>query len=353
MSFIKFKFTFLSLIAVILIMCSSIVSHAKGGGNGDDDNDDGNDKNKKGGKHLIILNAEPDLNKGTLLISGKHFGDDAFRGSVKLFVPTLGVCSLDFLDFDPQVAVEKDQLIQELLVTLPEEIADFPGTYLLSVKRKRSHHHRDDRNKNKGSLSDVFYLTIGSGGSGEGNSGPTGSEGDPGPPGIIQGPVGATGSGGSQGTLGNTGPQGSQGPTGPTGDQGDPGPTGPAGEAAANCAIDSEFVDFGNVPEGFDFKSIAFTNTSGMEMKFDIQLIHFTPGTHFVLPPFTTGELPKTLPDGGTFPFAVAFICDLATESGDQLSGALFFQIIEIGGIPVASDAADCGPVLLKATCGP
>ncbi len=294
----KFKRVLFSLITLTTLIGISSPLCASGG---DDDNDDGDNPGSRQKHHLKILNAEPDLSEGNLLISGKHFGAKKFKGKVKLFVPTLGICNLDILDFDPDVEVAKNQLIQELLVTLPEGIADFPGTYLLTVKRQLSKKEKANKKGNKGSLSDVFYLTLGIGGTEDGATGPTGPEGAPGlpglpgpdgvtgatgptglspigplgpdgpqgfpgfpgliqgppggtgpqgppgglgPPGIV-GPMGATGPDGSQGDTGNVGAKGSQGPTGETGPQGDAGAAGPAG-LGSNCLtalVIGPFVD--------------------------------------------------------------------------------------------------------------
>ncbi len=200
----KLKQILFRLITVSSIVVITFPVFAKGG----DDDDDEKDKNKKNVPHLKILNAEPNLIESNLLISGKHFGNKKFKGKVKLFVPTLGICNLDVLDFDPNVAVEKDQKIQELLVGLPDGISDFPGTYLLTVKRQLSKKEKDNNKGNKGSLSDVFYLTLGIGGTGDGATGPTGPEGAPGLPGLP-GPDGVGG------VTGATGPTGLS-PTGPT-----------------------------------------------------------------------------------------------------------------------------------------
>jgi hypothetical protein len=191
-----------------------MLSHAKGG----DDDDDDKGKDKKNIPQLKILNAEPNLIESNLLISGKNFGKKKFKGNVKLFVPTLGICNLDVLDFDPKVPVEKDQLIQELLVALPEDISEFPGTYLLTVKRRLSKKEKDKYKGKKSALSDVFYLTLGIGGTGDGATGPTGPEGLPGLPGPD----------GVDGITGPTGPTGLS-PTGPPGPDGLPGIPGLSG----------------------------------------------------------------------------------------------------------------------------
>ncbi len=349
MSFKTFNYIFLSFIAVILIASSPLLSYAKGGSDGEDD-DDGGDKNNKGARHLRILNAEPNLLEGNLLISGKHFGNKRFRGKVKLFVPTLGICNLEVLDFEPQVEVRKDQNIQELLVTLPEEIANFPGTYLLSVKRQLPKNQRNDNKENNGALSDVFYLTLGSGGSGDGSTGPTGPIGPPGatgPTGTIEGAVGVTGLEGAEGDIGgDTGPQGIQGVAGPTGPQGDPGPTGESG-LGSNCALDSEQIDFGTGSSAV--KELTVTNTSNVTIDVDAEFINLQPdgpsGPHFKFDVFSQPLPVENFPPDGDLGLVLDFLCNLAAETGESFNG---FLIITVNGEP-----AECGPVFLNAICGP
>ena len=412
---IKSKFILFSFITVILIVCSPLLSHAKGG----DDDDDGKDKEKKNVHQLKILNAEPNLIEGNLLISGKHFGNKRFKGKVKLFVPTLGICKLDVLDFDPEVAVEKDQLIQELLVALPEGVTDFPGTYLLIVKRQLTKNEKEDKKGNNKSLSDVFYLTLGLGGTGDGATGPTGPEGLPGlpglpgpdgvdgvtgptgptglsptgpqgpnglpgftgspgfiqgppgsqgpqgppggigPPGTVQGPTGVTGLDGSQGDTGNVGAQGNQGSTGETGPQGDTGPAGPVG-LGNNCRtaiIISEDPLVTEETEHIDFG----TGSSGV-----VQFIVKNSSNVTVEVDVEFINFQPDLP----FPKGPHFKLDAFTETlpktlppdGDAVL-VLAFECnpgVELGEffngffiITIDGEPGECGPVFLSAICGP
>ena len=137
----KYSFLYVLLTAV-LITCNPLLSFAKGSDNSD----------KKKGKPLQILGAEPNLDDGTMIISGKNFGGNEFKGVVKLFVTTQGICELTALAFDPDPDVEKDQPIQELLVQIPADLlTEFPGSYLLLVSNRRNNHgggHDDDDNDN-------------------------------------------------------------------------------------------------------------------------------------------------------------------------------------------------------------
>ncbi len=410
----KFNYRLLKYVTLILVVFGPILSHAKGG---DDDDDDGKDKTKKNVPHLKILNAEPNLIEGNLLISGKHFGNKKFKGTVKLFVPTLGNCKLDVLDYDPEVAVEKEQLIQELLVTLPEEIADLPGTYLLTVKRQLSKKEKEDQKGNKNSLLDVFYVTLSSRGTGDGATGPTGLEGVPGLPGLpgldgvdgitgitgptglsptgpqgpnglpgfpgfpgfiqgapgsqgpqgppggmglpgtVQGPTGATGSDGSQGDTGNVGAQGSQGTTGETGPQGDAGPAGPVG-LGNNCQtaiIISEDPLVAEETEHIDFG----TGRS--------EVVQFIVKNSSNVTVDVDVEFINFQPDGPNGPH---FKLDAFSEplpktlppDGDAVLVLAFLCNLGVESgeffngffiITIDGEPGECGPVFLSAICGP
>ncbi len=66
----------LGLFATLLILSNPLHLYAKGGGNNsDDDDDDGGGGNNDNGSHFVrIFAAEPNLDDGTLLISGINFG---------------------------------------------------------------------------------------------------------------------------------------------------------------------------------------------------------------------------------------------------------------------------------------
>ncbi len=258
----KSKYRLLSLITAILLLSTPSLSHAKGGGN--------DDKKDKGNKHLRILDAEPNLDDKTVLISGVHFGDNEFSGRVTLFIPTVGICVLDVLAFDPDPEIEKNQPIQELLAALPDVIIDFPGTYLLTVNRKNSHKY--DHNRGNHPYFDIFYLSIGGGGSG--GTGPTGPEGPTGPAGLT-GPTGVPGASGPSGPSGLTG---NQGPTGPTGIQGPPGffpgPTGlpgPQGPLGVTGDAGPEGLQGPSGPQGG--QGIRHHWTQGTKQVLPVQLV--------------------------------------------------------------------------------
>lgn len=143
-------------------------------------------------------------------------------------------------------------------------------------------------------------------------------------------------------------PRGPTGPTGPIGPTGDQGPPGEAGKKAANCGISTEFIDYGNLTTGFEVTELTFTNTSSFIIELTaINVINIDPGIHFQLGIFT--QLPQVLNPGSQFIFQMAAQCNPATEAGMEFNGVVFFEI-EIGGQPVI---INCGPVYLKATCGP
>ena len=80
---------------------------------------------------LQILGAQVDLIVGQMLITGKNLGDTAvFDGTVTLFVPTQGEVELQQLNFDP--------VLQELLVALPLEIEQNPGSFLVTISDSQS-----------------------------------------------------------------------------------------------------------------------------------------------------------------------------------------------------------------------
>ena len=267
------KINYLSgFLLALLIVCNPLLINAKGGGKKDDDKD----SKKKDAKHLRILGAEPNLDDGTLLISGINFSkNNQFKGKVKLYIPTQGVCPLDIIAFDPDPDIEKNQPVQELLVTIPVDfIEEFPGTYLLTVIGKKSDHRgsgdgdddddgdnggksdKKDTDDNRGNRPkfDIFYVAFGTGGEGGGESGPTG-------------------------------------PTGPTG-----------ADAVFGCTVDTQLVDYGETAGGTG--TIILTNTSGADFTVtDISILNFGPDG--ILGPHYTLSSPPPPPP--SFPFPPVF----------------------------------------------
>ncbi len=95
------------------------------------------DKDKdgeQGSRNLRIVAAEPDLEAGTILITGFNFSTgSSFDGVVELFFPSdaeEGPAELTVISFDPDVP----QII--FAGPLPGGIEDFPGTYVLQVRRE-------------------------------------------------------------------------------------------------------------------------------------------------------------------------------------------------------------------------
>jgi len=176
---------------------------------------------------LTIEGAEPNFDDNTLLITCLNLGNP-MNAEVMLFMPAVGQQSLPILDVDADAG--------QLLVEIPAELAEFPGSYLLTV-------HRTDR----GVSSDKFVVTLGEVGPAgpagpQGEPGPMGPQGEPGPmgprgltgpagPAGPQGIPGPVGPQGERGPIGFTGPQGPEGPRGPEGPQGPQGPEGPQGPA--------------------------------------------------------------------------------------------------------------------------
>lgn len=74
---------------------------------------------------LVITSAEPDVDAGTLLISGENLGAASFTGEVGLHLPIVGRVVLPVLDFEPST--------QQLLVELPA-LGSFSGTVLLDIE---------------------------------------------------------------------------------------------------------------------------------------------------------------------------------------------------------------------------
>ncbi len=360
----KYRYLYV-LFTTALIICNPLLSFAKGGGNSD----------KKKEKHLHILGAEPNLNDGTMIISGVHFGGKKFKGMVKLFVTTQGICELDVVAFDPHPEIEKKQPIQELLVNIPSDIlSEFPGSYLLLVSNKRANNRGgnkghsnddeddegDDKKKTNQQKFDLFYVAFSSTGGGSGEPGSTGPTGPPGFDGPT-GPPGPTGPTGPIGDIGLTGPTGATGPSGlqgPIGNKGLPGPTGPTGASAiVACSVDKQLLDFGSavilpppLPGAISF--ISFTNTSGAAIDVRITVHNLDPdgpaGAHFKLALGQPSEV-FNLVDLDSAAIGLEFICD-STEDGSAFNGLVFFEVRPATGGTYTP--ADCGPVFLKAFCG-
>ena len=118
---------------------------------------------------LQIASAEPDLDQGTIIISGRGFGDTApFLGTVSLFVPN--DVELPVVDFDP--------VAQEITAMLPVGIEDTPGTFLLVVSTA------DDDDDDDADFA-AFGVTIGAVGP-QGDAGPQGPPGAGAPPGPTR-----------------------------------------------------------------------------------------------------------------------------------------------------------------------
>lgn len=208
----------IGMIVFCLALLQSLAQGPPGGTPPGQSGDPGNPTGGPTASQLVITGAEPNLETGTLLISGRNLGDGVdFAGTVSLFVPLVGEAPLSFLVFN---AVD-----QEILAELPAGIEATPGTFLLTVS---------DGNTQTGT--DVFDVTIGAvGPQGEqGVPGPVGPKGLEGLQGVQgetgpQGPQGEQGSQGIQGPPGEQGIQGLQGEVGPQGPQGEPGPAGPQG----------------------------------------------------------------------------------------------------------------------------
>ena len=149
---------------------------------------------------MRIVAAEPDLEAGTLLITGFNFSTgSSFDGVVELFFPP-----------DAQII---------LAGPLPGGIEDFPGTYVLQVRREDG---SGDKDKDKGKGKDKDGSSPGSADDIDVTFGAVGLTG-------ATGPQGEQGKLGPQGPQGKIGPQGVQGKLGPQGDQGGQGKIGPQG----------------------------------------------------------------------------------------------------------------------------
>ncbi|WP_375759803.1 hypothetical protein [Corallococcus exercitus] len=191
---------------------------------------------------LVVTSVSVDLEQKTLTIFGQDFGSAAPAVSLAGFGLIISSHS--------QTAV---------VAFLPEPVAVFPGTYLLTVTAQATDATGYDR----------FNVSIGTGGPagpkgdvgpagppgqagargvegppGEagatGPTGPQGPQGDTGP----QGPAGARGADGLPGAAGPTGPQGLKGDTGPQGPRGDVGPQGPPGQAAESLGRGASVKSF-------------------------------------------------------------------------------------------------------------
>src|SRR2546422_7291204 len=114
---------------------------------------------------LVIQSAVPDLNAGTLFVSGKNFG----AAPIVRVNGTL----VTVVSSSPEL----------LLVMLPADVIAQPGSYLLMVRAGGTAEERD-----------VFSFTMGS-------VGPKGEKGESGP----QGPQGDRGEIGPQGLKGDNG----------------------------------------------------------------------------------------------------------------------------------------------------
>lgn len=192
-------------IALGLLACLALAGPLARAAKGEKDDDKGA---LKALKHLVITSAEPDPNEHTLLISGRNLWKKKETPQAILFVSEFDAYFLELIDRE-----EFENGVQQIEVALPENIEDFPGSFLLGV-----------RSGNGTSQQDLFALTIGA-------VGPEGPQGEPGSQGSV-GPQGAEGPRGEPGPQGETGPQGVQGPLGPQGEsgpQGSPGALGPAG----------------------------------------------------------------------------------------------------------------------------
>ena len=251
----KFGWRYHIVLVGLLFFATSLLFAGK-----DKDKDKDDDNGDPGSGTLRIVASEPDLEAGTLLITGFNFSKgDSFNGVVKLFFPPeQGPTELTVIEFDPAVP----QMI--LAGPLTEGIEDFPGTYVLQVRRGGASGDKDkDKDGDSPGSKDDIDVTFGAVGP-EGPTGPQGEQGKVGPEGPLGpigsqgeqgkigpqgdqgkigtqgeqgkigplgplGPTGPTGLQGSQGKLGPEGPQGPQGKLGPEGVQGVPGPTGPTG----------------------------------------------------------------------------------------------------------------------------
>ena len=195
--------------SVCLLLCSGLSFYIYAE---DDDDDDGG-----GLGQPVIIGAEPDLDNGTMIISGENFKEPS---TVILFVPTVGLLELVVLDFD--------SVNEEFLVELPLGIEDTPGSLFLSVTTASGDGDDDDDDDDGGQdqQSLPFEVAIGASGQGpQGDTGPQGPTGDTGATGAdgetgadgATGPDGATGADGATGTEGAAGAAGATGATGPTG----------------------------------------------------------------------------------------------------------------------------------------
>ncbi|WP_199732991.1 MULTISPECIES: collagen-like protein [Corallococcus] len=176
------------LVGVIALMGSATSAHAAGA--------------------LLITSTESDTPNDTLYIYGENFG------TVKSAVRFAGIV----------VQPNKIQVYGDtaIVITVPYNLLDTPGTYLLSVSTGPA----PEQNSALG-------ITVGPQGP-KGDTGATGPKGDTGatgPKGDIgaTGPKGDTGATGPKGDIGATGPKGDIGATGPKGDIGATGAIGPVG----------------------------------------------------------------------------------------------------------------------------
>ena len=220
----KFDLRYHSVLVALLFFTTSLLFADK---DKDKDKDgDGGDRHR-GNRNLRIVAAEPDLDAGTLLITGYNFSrGESFNGVVKLFFPPEeGPTVLTVIEFDPVVP----QMI--LAGGLPAEIEESPGTYVLHVRRGHGPADKDkDKDGHAPRRADEIDVTFGAVGP-EGLTGPQGEQGKIGPEGPL-GPIGSQGEQGKlgpQGEQGKVGPQGEQGKIGPQGEQGKLGPQGPVG----------------------------------------------------------------------------------------------------------------------------
>ncbi|WP_147449092.1 collagen-like protein [Corallococcus terminator] len=154
---------------------------------------------------LLITSTESDTPNDTLYIYGENFG------TVKSLVKFAGIV----------VQPNKIQVYGDtaIIITVPYNLLETPGTYLLSVSTGSA----PEQNSALG-------ITVGPQGpkgdkGDKGDSGLTGPKGDTG----VQGPKGDTGLTGPKGDTGVQGPKGDTGLTGPKGDTGVQGPKGDAG----------------------------------------------------------------------------------------------------------------------------